>query len=78
MIKRLGEIKSQQNALELEAKDLQKQLEKSMKNYYSYQSGDYVCTKSYRRDIQYETVKTPKDWKGNYKQVIAVRLVSKN
>lgn len=77
MIKRLGEIKSQQNALELEAKDLQKQLEKSMKNYYSYQSGDYVCTKTYRRDIQYETIKTAKAWNGTYKETIAVKPVSK-
>lgn len=76
-INRLAEIQAQIKALEDEAKELNASLTKSMKNYYLYQTKDYVCSKIYKRDIHRKMEVVFEEWNGDYKESLSIKAIKK-
>lgn len=76
-IKKLAVVRAKQQALKTEEEALVNEINSLMEDYYAYQVGDYVCTKTYRKDTKRKLQMVSETWNGDYKEVITLKEVKK-
>ena len=76
-IKKLAVNRAKQQALKTEEDALVNEINSLMEDYYAYQVGDYICTKTYRKDTKRKLQMVSETWNGDYKEVISLKEVKK-
>lgn len=74
LIHKIAKIKEQIAQLEAEQEKLEADLVPLMQNAYECVAGDYICTKTFRKDTKRKMQMISETWNGKYKPIISVKM----
>lgn len=77
LINKLAKLQEQQAKLDEEVANVKTELQQGMKDYYSVLCGNYVVSRTYRKDVKRKLKTISETWNGEYKEIITFKEVKK-